>query len=125
MNSASYLPAQTIMMESPKTALVTPNGMHLRKIEFLPLVLSLRLARAFSKCLVFVLWPLLPKIFLDYKLPFLAHVRDNTLEMLGNVLALYLGNKHDGSTATITISRHFVVECKTITLYMVGQRLHG
>src|SRR5713226_597677 len=64
MNSTSYLPTQAIMMESPKNALVTPNGMHLRKIEFLPLLLSLHSACAFSKCLVFMLWPLLTEILL-------------------------------------------------------------
>jgi len=40
MDSTAYLPTQTVMMESPKNALVTPNCMHLRKIEFLPLSLS-------------------------------------------------------------------------------------
>ena len=85
MNSTTDLPTQAIMMERPKNALITPNGMHLRKIEFLPRLLSLHAACAFSKCLVFVLWSPLTEILLDYKLPFLAHVRNNTLEMLRNV----------------------------------------
>src|SRR5215470_16703027 len=116
MNSTAYLPTPAIVMERPKNALVTPNGMHLRKIEFLPLLLPLHHACAFSKCLVFMLRSLLTEILLDHKLPFLAHMRHNTLEMLRNVLALSLRNKHDGSTATITIGRHFVVEGKTIVL---------
>src|SRR5215475_6336238 len=90
MNSTSYLPTLAIMMERPKNALITPNGMHLRKIEFLPLLLALHSACAFSKGLAFMLWSLLPEILLDDKLPFLAHVRNNTLEMLRNVLALGL-----------------------------------
>src|SRR4030095_5294908 len=97
MNSTSHLPTQTIMVQSPKNALITPNGMHLRKIEFLPLLLSLHATCAFSKCLVFMLWSLLTEILLDNKLPFLAHMRNNTLEMLRNVLTLGWGNKQDGS----------------------------
>src|SRR5215831_17145736 len=116
MNRTSYLPTQAIMVQRPKNALITPNGMHLRKIELLPLLLPLHHACAFSKCLVFMLRSLLTEILLDHKLPFLAHMRHNTLEMLRNVLALSLRNKHDGSTATITIGRHFVVECKAIVL---------
>src|SRR5262247_4497748 len=64
MNSTAHLPAQTIMVESPKNALITPNGMHLRKIEFLPPVLSLHPACAFGKCLVFMLWSFLTEILL-------------------------------------------------------------
>src|SRR5215813_10455409 len=98
MNSTSYLPTLAIMMERPKNALVTPNGMHLRKIEFLPLLLALRAACALSKGLVFMLWSPLAEILLDDKLPFLAHMRNNTLEVRRNVLALGLRNKHNGST---------------------------
>src|SRR5262245_22876833 len=116
MNSTAYLSAQTIMVESAKNALITPNGMHLRKIEFLPLLVSLHPACAFSKGLVGLLWPLLTEMLLDYKLPFLAHVRNNTFKMRRNVLTLCLGNKHDGTTATITIDSHFVVERKVIAL---------
>src|SRR5256885_11601271 len=102
MNSTADLPTQAIMMKCPKNALVTPNGMHLRKIEFLPLLLSLHPACAFSKGLVFMLWSLLTERLLANKLPFLAHVRKNTLEMLRNVLALCWGTNHDGPTATFS-----------------------
>src|SRR5215471_19171162 len=88
MNSTAYLPPQAIMMERPKNTLVTPNSMYLRKIEFLPLACSLHHACTCSKCLVFMLRALLPQILLDNKLPFLAHVRNNTIEMLRNMLAL-------------------------------------
>src|SRR5262245_30861865 len=90
MNGTAHLPTQPIVMQRPKNALVTPHGMHLRKIEFLPLLLSLRPACAFSKGLVYMLWSPLAEVLLHHKLPFLAHVWNDTLEVLRNVLALGL-----------------------------------
>ena len=90
VNSTPHLTAQAVMMQGAKDALIAPDGMHLGKIEFLPLVLPYRPACAFSKRLLRVLRPLLTQIFLDNKLSFLAHMRENTRKMLRNTLAFCL-----------------------------------
>src|SRR5919198_6223869 len=72
MNSTPYLTTLAIMMQGAKDTLVTPNRMHLRKIEFLTLLLPSRHPRTFSKCLVLMLRPPLPEMFIDNELSFLA-----------------------------------------------------
>src|SRR5882672_10017651 len=116
MNRTPHLPTQTIMMQGPKNALVAPNGVHLGKIEFLSLLLSSHPVRTFSKGLVLMVWSLLTEVLFDHKLPFLAHVRQNALKVLRNVLTLGWGDKHNRSTATIAIGRHFVVKREAIVL---------
>src|SRR5262245_1390171 len=90
MNSTPHLTAETVMMQSAKDALITPNGVHFGKIEFLPLMLPYRPARAFRKCLLRLPWPLLTQRFLDNKLSFRTHMRENTRKMLRNTLAFCL-----------------------------------